>query len=273
MLWLFFKYQWFVLLVMPLLEGIYFTWIRPSNYDWKLFACSLANLMGLTLAGIFVYSKCPDIYQLAGHWFYQHRFYDGPPAGPWKFFLLFLLVDFAAYWVHRWNHEVRALWALHSVHHVSHRLYFTAGVVAPLFRVPFLFLAVSVPLFFFGFSPISLLEMWGASLVLQVWLHSEWVPRLGPLELVLNTPAHHRVHHAKNPEIPPGNYGGLLIVFDRLFGTFVEQKEVTIEYGIRDRKNTYNPVVAWFREFFYLGQDLKRARSLRAVWQAVWAVR
>ena len=99
------------------------------------------------------------------------------------------------------------------------------------------------PLVWLGFAPLAVLGALSANLLYQFWLHAAWVPRLGPLEWVLNTPTHHKVHHASNPEYLDCNYGGVLIVFDRLFGTFVELRdEVPPRYGLTPPLHSHNPV-------------------------------
>jgi sterol desaturase/sphingolipid hydroxylase (fatty acid hydroxylase superfamily) len=107
----------------------------------------------------------------------------------------------------------------------------------------------------------------GINLLYQFWLHAEWIPKLGWLEYVLNTPSHHRVHHAANPEYLDHNYGGVLIVFDRLFGTFVaERDDLPCRYGLVEPLRSNNPIVIAFHEWVALMRDLIRARTWGERW-------
>jgi hypothetical protein len=110
------------------------------------------------------------------------------------------------------------------------------------------------------------------NLLYQFWLHTTWIPKLGPLEWVLNTPSHHRVHHASNPEYLDCNYGGVLIVYDRLFGSFVaERDELPPRYGLTTPLRSYNPLYIALHEWLNLGRDLAAARSLREAARALFA--
>ena len=115
-----------------------------------------------------------------------------------------------------------------------------------------------------GFAPRAVLITLNLNLLYQFVLHADWIPKLGPLEWVLNTPSHHRVHHAANPEYRDRNYGGVLIIFDRLFGTFAaEQDHVRCSFRLVEPLRSYNPVRIAFHGFVALAQDLWRARNWR----------
>jgi sterol desaturase/sphingolipid hydroxylase (fatty acid hydroxylase superfamily) len=121
-----------------------------------------------------------------------------------------------------------------------------------------------VPLVWLGFPPAAVAMTLAANLLYQFWLHVDWIPKLGWLEYVLNTPSHHRVHHAANPEYLDANYGGVLIVFDRLFGTFVaERADLPCRYGLVHPVTTYNPLRIAFAEWIAMARDLGRARSVQ----------
>ena len=122
-----------------------------------------------------------------------------------------------------------------------------------------------------GLPPVAVLATLGANLLYQFWLHAPWMPRLGPLEWVLNTPTHHKVHHASNPEYLDCNYGGVLIVFDRMFGSFVsERADVSPRYGLTTPLMTYNPVRIALHEWVNLTRDLVDASNWRARWQVLF---
>ncbi|XP_050422679.1 alkylglycerol monooxygenase-like [Adelges cooleyi] len=172
-------------------------------------------------------------------------------ALPWDSVLFWycaaVIVDFCYYWMHRASHEIHIFWAQHQVHHSSEDFNVAVGVrqsvfqylVGVLFYAP---LALVVP-------PVLLLVHQQLGLLYQVWIHTETIPTLGPLEYVLNTPAHHRVHHGSNLRCLDKNYGGVLIIWDRIFGTFQEVDPKThINYGLVYQKSSYNPV---YLQIFY----------------------
>ena len=122
------------------------------------------------------------------------------------------------------------------------------------------------PAVLFGFHVHAVFEVLGLNLLYQFWLHNEWMPKLGWIEYVFNTPSHHRVHHAANVEYLDANYGGILIVFDRMFGTFIEERaDLPCEYGLVKQVKSQNPLITSFHEWWCLGRDLRSARSLESV--------
>jgi sterol desaturase/sphingolipid hydroxylase (fatty acid hydroxylase superfamily) len=189
--------------------------------------------------------------------------------GWWIWLLLIPAEDLCYYWFHRAHHEVRVLWAAHVNHHSSRffnlstalRQSWTTPLTGPIFWAP-------LPLL--GFAPLHILTAQAVSLVYQFWLHTEHVGRLGPLEWVLNTPSHHRVHHGRNVEYLDRNYAGIFIVWDRLFGTF-EPERARVDYGLTANLTTFNPLRVAFHEFAAIARDAVRARSLRERLGAVFA--
>ena len=190
---------------------------------------------------------------------------------PAAFLACFLAEDLAYYWFHRTSHRRRWFWANHVVHHSSQHYNLTTALrqswTGP-FALTFLFW---LPLAWVGFEPAMIAFFQGVSLVYQFGIHTEAVGKLGPLEWVFNTPSHHRVHHAVNPRYLDANYAGVLIIWDRLFGTFVaEDAADPPRYGIRKNLGTFNPLRAAFHEWGSLATDLRRARSLRERWGYLW---
>jgi len=114
-----------------------------------------------------------------------------------------------------------------------------------------------------GFHPVMIFTMQAISLLYQFWIHTELVRKMGVLELVLNTPSHHRVHHATNPQYIDRNHAGILIIWDRWFGSFEPEREPCI-YGLTTNIDTFNPLRIAFQEWIDIGRDLRRARSLRS---------
>ncbi|HEY8067003.1 MAG TPA: sterol desaturase family protein [Methylosinus sp.] len=203
---------------------------------------------------------------------YEHRLLDFDPTSALALVALFLGVEFFYYWDHRASHRVRWMWATHSVHHSPTRMNYTAAVrlgwTAGL-SGNFLFF---LPLAWLGFHPIAIMLMLTANLLYQFFIHTELCPRLGLLEHVLNTPAHHRVHHASNASCLDRNYGGVLIVFDRLFGTFAEApKEEALRYGLVGATPSFNPLKIALGEWGAMFRDARAAGEWRGALRALLA--
>jgi len=198
---------------------------------------------------------------------YHFRIFDLPVDQWWSWALLFVADDFTYYWFHRAHHRVRLLWCTHSNHHSSERFNLAVALRQP-WTESFSAYWFWLPLPLIGFHPLAVIAMQSISLIYQFFVHTEVVRSLGPLELVLNTPAHHRVHHGSNPRYLDKNYGGMLIVWDRLFGTFEPEVE-RVRYGLVHNVSTFNPVRIAFHEFAAMLRDLRAAKSWRAVWIAV----
>ena len=179
----------------------------------------------------------------------------------WVWVLLFFADDLAYYWFHRVSHESRVFWASHVVHHSSQ--HYNLSTALRQTWVPMTYLPFWLPLPLLGFAPWMVLLAQSWSLIYQFWLHTERVGRLPrPLEAVLNTPSHHRVHHGANEQYLDRNYGGILVIWDRLFGSFEPEGE-RVRYGLTTNIETFNPVRVAFHEYIALGRDL-RARALLA---------
>ena len=182
----------------------------------------------------------------------------------WAWVLLFLLDDLTYYWFHRANHEVRLLWAGHVPHHSSRKLNFgTALRQGVTERVPKYLFWLPLPLL--GFDPLMIFTSIGLNLLYQFWVHTELVRRLPTwFEFVFNTPSHHRVHHASNVRYLDCNHGGVLIIWDRLFGTFSAELDTEPPvYGLTHNLTTSNPLRVAFGEYANIWRDCLRARSWR----------
>jgi len=176
-------------------------------------------------------------------WIYNHaRLVDlgKHPAAAWVVALFG--VDFIYYWWHRTSHRVNLLWAAHAVHHQSED-YNLAVALRQAVLTPFTSLPFSLPLALIGIPPLMFVVADSVSTLYQFWIHTELVGRLGPLEAVLNTPSHHRVHHARNPEYIDRNYGAILIIWDRLFGTFAPEHAPPV-FGITRPFRSFNSIRA-----------------------------
>lgn len=182
------------------------------------------------------------------------------PLTWWSVALVVLLADVTYYWEHRIAHEVRLLWTQHAVHHSSRDMNIATGFrFGPLEGV--WSLIAHIPLALAGFAPEAIIFGVVAVLAYQTWLHTELIGKLGPLERVLNTPSHHRVHHGSDDKYLDKNYGGILIVWDRLWGTFQVEEE-TPRYGLKRDFDSRNPIKVWFSELPGLLADIAKARSL-----------
>lgn len=182
----------------------------------------------------------------------------------WAFVLCFFAEDLAYYWFHRVSHERRWFWASHVVHHSSQRYNLSTALRQTWTGKLTLGFVFWLPLVLIGFPPGMVALFTAISLLYQFWIHTEAIDRMGPLELVLNTPSHHRVHHAVNPRYLDANYAGVLIVWDRMFGSFSPELRCDPpRYGLVKNITTYNPLRVAFHEWLAIAHDVRGARSAR----------
>lgn len=182
-------------------------------------------------------------------------------SNPLTWIALFVADDFVYYWYHRTHHTIRVFWASHVVHHSSQYYNLSTALRQPW--TPFTSLPFWLPLAFLGFAPWMIVLQQAVSLVYQFFIHTERVGKLWrPVEFIMNTPSHHRVHHGSNSAYLDTNYGGILIVWDRLFGTFTPEGERPV-YGLTKNIDTFNPVRVATHEFVSIWRDLRTARSWR----------
>ena len=180
----------------------------------------------------------------------------------WTYVLLFFADDLAYYWFHRIHHEVRVFWASHVVHHSSEHYNLSTALRqtwTPMTALPFW-----APLALLGFAPWMILTQLAISLIYQFWIHTERVKKLpAPVEFFFNTPSHHRVHHGANEVYLDRNYGGILIIWDRIFGTFQGETERP-RYGLTQNIRSFRPTRVAFHEFVALARDVRGARRAGA---------
>jgi sterol desaturase/sphingolipid hydroxylase (fatty acid hydroxylase superfamily) len=183
------------------------------------------------------------------------------PGDWWVWVLLFFADDLSYYWFHRISHESRVFWASHVVHHSSRHYNLSTALRqtwVPMTALPFWLWMPAV-----GFEPWMVLLAQSWSLIYQFWIHTEKIRRLPrPLEAVLNTPSHHRVHHGANEVYLDRNYAGILIIWDRLFGSFEPEGE-RVRYGLTQNIRTFRPVKVAFHEYVAMWHDIGRAHGLR----------
>jgi sterol desaturase/sphingolipid hydroxylase (fatty acid hydroxylase superfamily) len=181
---------------------------------------------------------------------------------------VFCLDDFAYYWMHRASHVVNLLWAGHVVHHSSEEFNLTVALRQSSLH-GFMSWLFYLPLAVLGIPPTMWVVCHGLNLVYQFWIHTREIGRLGPVEAVLNTPSHHRVHHGVNPEYQDRNFAGALIVWDRLFGTFEPERAEPV-YGITKPLATWNPIAANLHAFGDIGRNLRASASWGERWRSLF---
>lgn len=245
-----------------LLEGVVLSALG-RRYDWRLYLTSLGDVLGRNLIWIVLPFNLADP---AIRWAEKYQLFPIRLDTVFSWILLFVVLEFFYYWFHRASHRIRWFWATHVVHHSPNELNLAAsyrfGWTSHVSGAPIFF----VPLICYGFSAETVFSALGANLLYQFWIHAAWMPKLRWLGLVLNTPSHHRVHHAANPEYLDANFGGALIVFDRLFGTFVpERDDLPCRYGLVEPVRTYNIFAIEFGEWGAILEDLRAARNWNEV--------
>jgi sterol desaturase/sphingolipid hydroxylase (fatty acid hydroxylase superfamily) len=246
-----------------LVEGLWRSYGRKERYDWKEWATSLADLTVRRLLAFVPFTLAMPVFS----WAYDHRLFTPRLDTVAGVLLLFVSLEFFYYWFHRASHTVRYFWNTHSVHHSPNNF-----TLATAYRLGWLGKFSGATIFFtpmalLGFEPMTILAALFLNLLYQFWIHADWIPKLGVLEYVLNTPSAHRVHHARNPEYLDANFGGVLIVFDRLFGTYVaERADRPCEYGLVTPVTTYNPIRINFEPWVGMAKDIAGARSLNEAW-------
>jgi sterol desaturase/sphingolipid hydroxylase (fatty acid hydroxylase superfamily) len=180
--------------------------------------------------------------------------------------LLFFAEDLAYYILHCADHYIRLFWATHSTHHSSEKFNFTVAIRSSVFQ-PFYRFLFFAPIALLGFDAGDIFFMYAATQVYGFWVHTELVGKLHPaFEYIFVTPSHHRVHHASNPKYLDTNMGMVLIIWDRIFGTFQEEDEKEpVVFGLTTNVKSYNPFQVVFFEWRNIGKDIRNAPSFKAV--------
>lgn len=189
-------------------------------------------------------------------WVWQFRIFDWG-FGLGAFFACLLAQDFVYFYKHYAAHRVRWFWSAHVVHHSSEHYNLSTALRQPWNNHFTGFVILSAPLVLLGFHPLLVFFVGGVNLIYQFWIHTETIDRMPKwFEAVFNTPSHHRVHHATNPRYLDANFGGILIIWDRLFGTYVaEREDDPCQYGVVKPIKTFNPVKIAFAELVQILKD------------------
>jgi len=222
-------------------------WKRRGEFETRDALTSLLMGAGNVASGLllgFVSVVAFRFFDLGLHW--------------WVFVVAFILDDLRYYCYHRIAHRVRWVWAEHVNHHSSQHYNLTTALRQSWTGQMTGMFVLQVPLVLLGFHPAVIAFVYGFNLIYQFWIHTEAIDKLPrPIEYIFNTPSHHRVHHATNPRYLDANYAGTLIIWDRMFGTFVEElPEDMPRYGIVKNVGTFNPVRVAFHEWFGMLKDV-----------------
>lgn len=248
----------FVILIIA--EMVYGRATGRAKYEPHDTAASLAmglgnTVSGVVLGGVFVF------------WFSLIEPYGLFDIGWawWAFVLAFVLDDFVYYWSHRFAHTVRWWWADHVIHHSSQHYNLSTALRQPwLSPLTLKFIFFGSWLVLLGFPPAMIAFVAALNLIYQFWIHTETIGKMwAPVEWVMNTPSHHRVHHATNPRYLDRNYAGVFIIWDRLFGTFEpERDDEPCRYGIVRNLGTYNPIKICLHEWVGIIKDVRGSKSI-----------
>ena len=247
-----------IVLAMILAEVLISNWQNKNYYKRNDSICTLGLLTG-NIAMAFAIKG----FALGLHFYlYQFRLIDLASLIPtWAMWAMtFVLIDFVFYIYHRMSHRVRFLWAIHMSHHSSEEMNFAVSFrqawFGPVSKIPFF---IVLPLL--GLDPTIIAVAGVVSTLWGIVGHTQIFGKLGPLEWIFNTPSHHRVHHGSNAQYIDKNYGNLFIIWDRIFGTFEEEKE-PVTYGLVSNVNTFNPIKITFMAWSSIIKDIKMENNL-----------
>jgi sterol desaturase/sphingolipid hydroxylase (fatty acid hydroxylase superfamily) len=241
-----------MILALISIEAVFYV-ITRRKYDFKEMACSLMIAIGYkAFEASLILASIPI---LLNFWM-KYKVFDFTITSAWGYVGVFLLVDFLFYVMHRVSHSVRWFWASHLVHHSGNEFNFATAYRfswTSWISGAWIFF---IPLIIVGFNPMLLLFMFWINLVYQLLIHTELAPRLGVLENIFNTPYNHRVHHINHSGNSNKNFGGVLILFDRIFGTYRSDDGLIVhQYGLNPSLKTNNPIKVAFHGWYILWKE------------------
>ncbi len=204
------------------------------------------------------------------YWLYEFRIFN-IETNVFTLIAAFLLQDFLYYWFHRASHHIHWLWAAHVVHHSSTRMNFTTA-----FRQSLMYPIAGMwlfwtPMMLLGYEPELVLAVVALNLAYQFFVHTETMGSLGKYGLIFNTPSHHRVHHSTNKQYIDKNFAGVLIIWDKLFGTFVaEDPNIKCKYGIVGQIESNNPLYISLHQWIHMFKRFNQAKGFKQKWQCIF---
>ncbi|WP_226623036.1 sterol desaturase family protein [Brucella anthropi] len=237
-----------------------------SRFYWKEIVANLSlggtyqivELLAWTLLTMGIFS-----------WVYDHRLFTIPVNG-WTILPIFVLIEFCYYWFHRASHRIRWFWTAHVPHHSGEHMNFSIAARQSLLNALVGSFVFYLPPVLLGVPPAVVMFLLAVNLAYQFFVHTELVGRFPAwYEYIFDTPSNHRVHHGRNPHYIDKNYGGVLIIFDRWFGTYEEERE-EVEYGITEQIKSYNFLVLNFHEFVDMWRDVLAPGALWQRLKHIW---
>ena len=245
-----------VFIATVIIEVILTVKVKMKEYEYKDAATSIAMGLGNVAIGLISKTMVLAVFYLVYNSFHLFEV----PFVWWSWILVVFAEDLAYYWFHRISHENRFFWASHIVHHSSQK-YNLSTALRQTWTGSFTSFIFWIPLVLVGFHPVMILVQMSISLLYQYWIHTELIDKLPKwFEFIFNTPSHHRVHHATNPQYLDRNHAGIFIIWDRLFGSFEPEVEKPV-YGLTTNINTFNPVKVAFLEWFGLLKDVFTSKT------------
>ncbi|ARV14063.1 sterol desaturase family protein [Polaribacter sp. SA4-12] len=242
-------------LITVIIEVILTVKVKLEDYEFKDAGTSITMGLGNVAIGIITKGIVLAVFIFV----YEYRVFTISFAW-YSWAILLFAEDFVYYWNHRIAHESRLFWASHVVHHSSKK-YNLSTALRQTWTGGFYTFIFWIPLILIGFHPIMVLTQMSISLLYQYWIHTELIKKMPNwFEAIFNTPSHHRVHHATNPQYLDRNHAGIFIIWDRLFGTFEPEVEKP-RYGLVTNLETHNPVKVAFTEWYYLLTDFISSKT------------
>ncbi|MDJ0689859.1 MAG: sterol desaturase family protein [Xenococcaceae cyanobacterium MO_188.B32] len=257
----------FVILLAVIIMEIGIDFFCHNQRNYKEIGANIAIAMVYQLTSTTIGYFCA----LAGLRFFSQFSPLHITVNGWTMIIAIAIADFLYYWEHRTEHRIRFFWGYHNVHHsstdynltVASRLSWIEDCILWIFYIPMALL---------GFHPLQILVAVEITALYQIWIHTQKIGRLGILEKIINTPALHRVHHASNPSYIDKNYGAILMIWDRLFGTYQPETEPPI-YGLTENIDTSNPIKIEIVEYQRLGRYILKSTNLKEIWYSIFGSR
>ena len=245
-----------IVLTLILIEGVFSASKKLGYYKQGDSLGTIGLIVGNVIVNLITKSSILAFYLFL----YRFKLFNIDSYPLWvQISLTLITIDFIYYWFHRTSHRVRFFWGIHMNHHSSEEMNFLVSLrqawFNPIFRVPFFFI---MPLI--GFNPLLTFVVGAASTLWAVIQHTKTIGKLGPLEWFMVTPSAHRVHHGVNDGYLNKNFGNVFIVWDRIFGTYTEERESVI-YGLTNNVKTFNAFKITAFSWIEFANDFKRSSS------------